>query len=288
MSSTFSRWRKVELLDLAEKLKIADVANNVRKNELITLIEEHLALLGEPLDIDVEYPELKSFYHSMIKEESVSDSETESQEDDINNDLPLDSVIDVVLNPESEEYGDNLDFENQTDTQTESETDNENGSEAEFRFDFQNYLYDIKDNVVSVNDAVQDFLSTTRTIETIFGAIELYYITKPLIASQNRELSLSALLTWVLVSFMLPSVFGYYINFCRYDFTIRVDPMIYYLTKSLLSLTILNLNLPLPAFLAELPYFKYIQSGLYSWQTSLGQLPLIFSVVGVILTLYII
>ncbi|QLG71345.1 hypothetical protein HG535_0B03850 [Zygotorulaspora mrakii] len=306
MSSTFSRWRKVELLDLADKLHISGIPGSIRKNDLISVIESHLTRLGEPLDVDVEYPELKSFYDSVVKSaEESSDVETESQIDDLENDVQLD--IEAVLDSESADNFNDLNLTQESETQTESDAEgNETETEGEpFRFNFQNYLSDIKDNVMSANDAAQEFLSTTKTIETLFGSIELYYITKPLIESQNRGLSFSTLVTWLSFSYFLPVIFGYYINFCRYDFTIKVDPMIYYLTKGLLSLTISNLNVDSFAqsyattvlnfnlisglsLNLDLKFVNYIQLGLQSWQNSLGQLPLIFSIVGIILTLYII
>lgn len=48
--STFARWRKAELFDLMNKLKITDVSNSTKKSDMIVLIEHYLENLSAPLD----------------------------------------------------------------------------------------------------------------------------------------------------------------------------------------------------------------------------------------------
>lgn len=270
MSSTFSRWRKVELLDLAEKLKISNIPNHVRKNDLIDTIESHLNILNEPLDIEVDYPELKAFYDSIVtKHEGEQDGE-EDQDQEQDQSTFLDT---------SKSNFNTLNFH-------QSSTEEDEKEKHGFKFDFQNYLSDIISQVKTVNESIQDSLSTIHSIDIILFLIEFYYIVKPLVERQDKYLSMSTLSFWVTCSYLLPLFIGYYINFIRYDLAIEVDPMIFHLSKCLISLMILNYTLP-EQCLTDYPWLEFVQAGLKSWKQSLGQLPLIFAISGTVLTLYI-
>ncbi|CCD24448.1 Gtt3p NDAI_0D01340 [Naumovozyma dairenensis CBS 421] len=65
-SSPFNRWKKADLLDLINKLKISDIPTSTRKYDLIEIIQDYLIELGKPLDYDHEFPELKGFYKSTV------------------------------------------------------------------------------------------------------------------------------------------------------------------------------------------------------------------------------
>lgn len=256
--STFSRWRKVELLDLAEKLKLPNVAHNVRKNDLIHTIEDHLNVLNEPLDVEVDYPELKSFYDSIVLKHEEEPEVTAEEEDE------------ESVEEDNKNYN-KLDF---------SEEDDDDST---FKFGFENYLSDIVVKVKEFNESLQDSLSTIQSIDKIFYLIEFYFIMRPLIEHQDAALSLSTLITWISFSFLLPAIIAYYINFIRYDLTtIEFDPMVFHLAKFLISLAILNLKLSTTG-----DRWDYARLGLTSWVHYLGQVPLIFALVGALLTLYI-
>lgn len=269
MSSTFSRWRKVELLDLAEKLKISNIPNHVRKNDLIDTIESHLNILNEPLDIEVDYPELKSFYDSVV---TKHEEEEEEGEDDQEQEQEQSTFLDT-----SKSNFNTLNF---------SEKSAEDEKEDSFKFNFQNYLSDIISQVKNVNESIQDSLSTIHSIDIILFLIEFYYILKPLIVLQEKSLSISTLSVWITCSYLLPILIGYYINFIRYDLAIEIDPMIFHVSKCLISLAILNYTIP-EECLTDYPWLEFVQVGMKSWKQSLGQLPLIFAISGTVLTLYI-
>lgn len=258
--STFSRWRKVELLDLAEKLKIQDIPHSVRKNELIHKIEDHLNVLNEPLDVEVDYPELKSFYDAIVlKHENEEEAEPAVEADEEEEE----SVEDTNYSK--------LDFSEEED------------DDSTFKFGFENYVSDIVVRVKQWNESLQDSLSTIQSIDKIFYLIEFYFIIRPLIEHQDAALSVSTLVTWVTGSLLVPGLVAYYINFIRYDLTsIEFDPMVFHLAKFLVSLAILNVKLNTSG-----DRWDYVRLGLTSWVLYLGQLPLIFALVGALLTLYI-
>lgn len=260
--STFSRWRKVELLDLAEKLKLPNVAHNVRKNELIHEIEDHLNVLNEPLDVEVDYPELKSFYESVVLKHEDEDEEQAA-----------------AVKAEEEEEEESVDDTNYNKLDFSEEEDDD----STFKFGFENHLADIVVRVKELNESLQDSLSTIQSIDAIFFLIEFYFVMRPLIAHQDAALSLSTLVTWVLGSLALPCLIAYYINFIRYDLTtIECDPMVFHVSKFLISLAILNVQVNTGG-----DRWDYVRLGLASWTQYLGQLPLIFALVGALLTLYI-
>lgn len=63
--STFSRWKKADLIDLANKLEIDGFPNYAKKSDMIDYLESHLNHLEKPVDFKDDYPELRSFYESM-------------------------------------------------------------------------------------------------------------------------------------------------------------------------------------------------------------------------------
>ncbi|QLQ82565.1 hypothetical protein HG537_0H03280 [Torulaspora globosa] len=254
--SSFNRWKKVELLDLADKLKL-NVANSIRKNELIAIIEDHLNVLSEPLDVEVDYPELKSFYDAIVVKHET-DEATASEEE---------PVEETVLDGFSK-----VDFSEQSD------------EDSTFKFAFEEYLSDVAARVRSANESLQDSLSTIQAVDALFYAIEFYHVVRPLVARQDARLSSSALVTWVLFSIGIPLVAGYYVNFIRYDLPdVQVDPMVFHLAKFLVGLGILNVELDSSGSEWQV-FFKL---GLTAWVNHLGQLPLIFGLVGALLTVYI-
>ena len=73
--STFARWRKAELFDLMNKLKITDVSNSTKKSDMIVLIEHYLENLSAPLDYMHDFPELQTYYEDKQQLKIESDIE---------------------------------------------------------------------------------------------------------------------------------------------------------------------------------------------------------------------
>lgn len=59
---SLDRWKKIELLDLAEKLGL-EPSNSSTKAVLVQAITEHLESLNSPLDLE-DYPELFTYYEN--------------------------------------------------------------------------------------------------------------------------------------------------------------------------------------------------------------------------------
>lgn len=276
--SSFSRWKKVELLDLAEKLRLPKITSSARKSDLIALIEDHLNVLNEPLDVEVDYPELKSFYDAIVvKHEQDDDSDDQgSISATVSEESLPENVLDDVQEdtPEAVNDTDNFNTLNFSD----------NDDDSTFKFGFENYLSDIVVQFKRFNESVQDSLSTIQSINAIFYLIEFYFIVRPLVERQDPTLSITTLLTWISFSFLLPALIGFYVNFIRYDLpTVQIDPMVFHLAKFLISLSILNLQLTASGG----QWLVFLKLGLTSWVHHLGQLPLVFGFVGALLTLYI-
>ncbi|CCH58831.1 hypothetical protein TBLA_0A10530 [Henningerozyma blattae CBS 6284] len=347
-SSPLKRWKKFELLDLAEKLEIADgLSNSNKKDDLIEIIENRLDEVGDTLNIEDEYPELQTYF-SKRKSRNTSHGETYNLENnEISNNFKSSQDYDAKVEKlededefpdedfaaeESEQVVHNLAHENshvnlkdedeRTRIENTDELDealdntssnfysfnksktnfnslrfdndpNEDGYELQegtelipdtgskqvnksFKFNFQDYMSDITLKVKKCNENVQDYLSTIYTIETIFYSIELYSLldtySKRDISNFN-EISYDMGI-WLLFSFVIPSFIAYYINFIRYDLPyVEIDPMIFHITKFLISLF----------------FFLNDQRGRpsLSWNQNLGVLPLVFSTVGILITLYI-
>lgn len=266
--SSFSRWKKVELLDLAEKLRLANVGNSVRKSELIAMIEEHLNVLGEPLDVEVDYPELRSFYDAVVKRETPEEEAPEEPMEPLGE--PAGETVGEEIVDEPAGFN-RLDF---------SDSD----EDSTFKFAFEDYLADVARRVRRANESVQDSLSTMRAVNALFYAVEFYHVVRPLVARQDARLSASALVTWALFSVGVPMVAGYYVNFIRYELPdVEVDPMVFHLTKFLVGLGILNTELDASGG----EWQVFLKLGLAAWVNHLGQLPLVFGLVGALLTVYI-
>ncbi|QLL34495.1 hypothetical protein HG536_0G03570 [Torulaspora globosa] len=261
--SSFSRWKKVELLDLAEKLRLPNVGNNVRKSDLIAMIEEHLNVLNEPLDVEVDYPELKSFYDAIVVKHETEEAEAEEVEGEEAEDQLPERVLDGF---------NKLDFSEESD------------EDSTFKFAFEDYLSDVAVQVQKLNESLQDSLSTIQSVDALFYLVEFYFVVRPLVARQDAWLSSSTLVTWAVFSAGVPALVGYYVNFIRYELPeVQVDPMVFHLAKFLVGLGILNVELDASGSGWQL-FFKL---GLTSWVHYLGQLPLVFGLVGALLTIYI-
>lgn len=70
---SFDRWRKIDLLDLADKLNIY-IATSAKKDDVIEILETYLDSLDSPLD-PLEYPELSQYYSTFRDDDYDSDIE---------------------------------------------------------------------------------------------------------------------------------------------------------------------------------------------------------------------
>ncbi|CCC71218.1 hypothetical protein NCAS_0G03310 [Naumovozyma castellii] len=323
-SSVFSRWKKWELHDLAEKLKIDDLPQASKKQVLVDAVLDYLVNLGKPLDYEHEFPELRTFYESSFWS-SVKNESASSQEVSASDEQPSGSEDEKLPDEPKTESSTNFNTLNFKEIDEEEAKLGKNFMNKchQFKFNFQEYVSDVINGTKRFNENVQDFLSTLATVDAMFYSVELFFLIKQLIAQDDGCGILINYLTpisiWVLVNILLPVFVSYYINFIRYDYAIEVDPMIFHLTKGLIALTVLNYfgqedgvgrstYKSIKAALTdddddeddEGSVLKHIignishnncdilASNLVVINKSLGQLPLIFAVVGSFLTLYVV
>ncbi|EDO17622.1 hypothetical protein Kpol_1061p48 [Vanderwaltozyma polyspora DSM 70294] len=314
-SSVFQKWKKTDLLDLIEKLKINDISYQSKKTTLIQIIENYLNSLDVPLLDIVEYPELQSFYCS---DDYIpkSTKRTNNHVDDLlvkaEESVLEDTMSSTILEQkpyeiqESQEKMEYIDKEEEEKSETPEELEQENldsnkkrnysnldfsestSTQSSFKFKFENYLNDIVINVRRINEDIQDCLSTIYSVAIILYLIEFFHIIKYLFAIYSVETDkidiFTNIILWLWFSFLLPSLISYYVNFIRYDLpTMEMDPMIFSITKTLIAYTLNNCN-----------YYSHngflmtpLQVGLEVWRNSLGHLPMMFGIVGCLLTLYI-
>ena len=175
--STFSRWKKADLIDLANKLEIDGFPNYAKKSDMIENLESHLNHLEKPVDFKDDYPELKSFYESMTVDQSrdernVSGSTPGSGReffDTATNDSDLEKAY-IKEDDEKSQSGDEgsatkrLPDKNASSTTKtnfnlldfSSNNDSSASALRKFKFDFQEYLSDIKYRAQKINENVQD------------------------------------------------------------------------------------------------------------------------------------
>ncbi|AET37589.1 Gtt3p Ecym_1356 [Eremothecium cymbalariae DBVPG len=306
MSGSLQNLKKFELVLLAEKLKLKFSAK-LNKPALVELIEKHLKGLKKPLNY-LEYPELGEYYEGTEKESQKKDSSSSSS----SSSSPSSSSSSSL----SKDGGKKEDGGGLFPTQWFSKLHfaNIRPGNSQFSFKFHEFLSDVQGNVAEANEAIQDMLSTIPAIDAIFFAVEVYfYIIKPFFffdlkdrphyfsTTLSRSQFASLVLFWVTVSFALPALIGYYINFIRYDLpSVEIDPLIFHVAKSLIAIVI-GYHWK-PSFINEATYvvkdtfgaakfseiFKHGLSFAHlQWVINLQQWPLIFGVTGVILCLYV-
>lgn len=323
--STFSRWKKADLIDLANKLEIDGFPNYAKKSDMIDYLESHLNHLEKPVDFKDDYPELKSFYESMTVEQS-KDERNESgsgSSETATNDSDLEKAYIKDEDDEKPQSGDearaakplssrNAISNAKTNFNLLDFSDNDSSTSAltKFKFNFQEYLSDIRYQAQKLNENVQDYLSTISSVDTIFSLLEFSFLLRNILAagqptsSSSLASSLEAavaahnkyqctldfclpILTWLLFFRGIPSLVSYYINFIRYDLNIELDPMTFNLTKFLVSLAIFktcnNKNIDFHSFRCV----NQLWTQLCTVNQSLGMVPLVFSIVSCLLTLYV-
>lgn len=276
---SLDRWKKIELLDLAEKLGL-EPSNSSTKAVLVQAITEHLESLNSPLDLE-DYPELFTYYENRqpVGRQSEIDDDEDADESihdgDSDGDSEGDSDSDDSDNVSSEEKHRIKDEQSGESEEEESSEEEHDGSfkdkkpisyfskldfsqiypaRGHFEFGFDDFIQDVQSKAIEANEAIQDTLSTIPAIATIFYILELYfYILAPFFSLVSERpyisasVSLSDLLSlvffWIIFSILAPSFIAYYINFIRYDLPpVEIDPMIFHLSKVLLGLLFVSLN----------------------------------------------
>lgn len=267
---SFARWKKAELLDLCNKLKLEEVPTSTRKNDLIDLVEEHLYALPQPLETEIEFPELKAFFDSF-----------------------------TAIN------GEEAKFDDQTSVRDESGKQNYNllnfkeiTSKVPFKFDLQDRFTDIIESTKKLNENVQDFFSSLITISIIFQIIEFVMLIQDFF-QYNRDYNIIALISvWIVTNISLPLLFSYYFNFIRYDLLIEIDPMMLNISKGLIFLLLAHSHLDnyqtthiIDNFTTTAPKYQICGQSVMKYlaimSSILGNVPFIFAVVGALITLYV-
>lgn len=317
---SFKTWKKIELLDLADKLDL-HASQASTKAVIANAIDKHLRQLDGPLDLN-EFPELATYYEdaervALEAEAAHSDaSETSAVSDGTTSEGTSDGTSDDTSEGTSSEdesepghkmprgtpfqnWFSQLDFSRVT------------PARGSFAFKFNEFLQDVQSRTIEANENVQDALSTIPAVDVVFLAIEayVYVISKhlefsaasPFVAIGSSWREVSALLGfWSVWSLITPALVGYYINFIRYDLPdVPVDPMVFHISKALFALLLAQWQ---PSFSDEAAYAVKDVAGsatfmdsvahwsrfaLAEWKQQLGLLPFILGCAGSALCLYV-
>lgn len=195
-TSTFTRWKKADLIDLANKLEIDGFPNYAKKSDMIEFLEAHLNRLESPVDFKDDYPELRSFYESIIVDQSndeggvsgslsgssdtaANDSDLEKayikDDDDGSQSADEASAKQPGADASAKANFNLLDFSADRDSSVSALT--------KFKFDFQDYVSDIKCHAQKLNENVQDCLSTISSVDAIFSLVECSLLVRDLLAA---------------------------------------------------------------------------------------------------------
>ncbi|KAG0658242.1 hypothetical protein C6P45_002223 [Maudiozyma exigua] len=280
----FNRWLKADLIDLSDKLKLDHVPSSAKKYEIIEKIEEDLYKRKEPLDTVIDFPELKDFFDNLIEEGYYN-----------NGDLVTAPII------KETKVTDSPSEDNDTNYNKLNFKDDINDDNNSFKFNLQEKFCDIIESTKQINENVQDFFSSLITITIIFQIIEAILLIQDFFQNKrNNDYNLIVLLTvWGITYVGLPILFAYYFNFIRYDLMIEIDPMMLNITKGLIFLLLqhshlqtldtnhiidhFNSNSSTVHKICDCFFMKYL--GILS--SILGNVPFIFSIVGALITLYV-
>ncbi|SCU99147.1 LADA_0H17854g1_1 [Lachancea dasiensis] len=282
---SLKKWKKVELLDLADKLEI-HVSNSSTKAKIVDAIDKHLKELDEPLDLK-EFPELATYYEESAassEDESVSDPAEEG--DDLKKTLKTKvqdaagAVADAFSSAAStlaEKTGQTSEDDGEDDNESEGELQLPQGTpfqnwfsnldfqrvtpaQGSFAFKFNEFMQDVQTKTWETNENIQEALSTIPAVDFVFMLIEAYvYVVsthfefstqKPFVNVTSGWQEIAALVSfWSIWSLILPVFVSYYINFIRYDLPeVTVDPMVFHITKALLALLLAQWQ---PSFASE-------------------------------------
>ncbi|CDO92015.1 unnamed protein product [Kluyveromyces dobzhanskii CBS 2104] len=304
MSTVLERFKKVELIDLADKLGLSVSTSNT-KPTLVLKILDHLESLDGPVDVH-EFPELQLYYEALaevdddnVASDSSLDDEEVEDELDIKNDLAdSKSKADLPSTSPAALWFSNLKFVNKA-------------TNSPYYFRFHEFIEDVQWTTQEWNESLQDYLSTLHTVKQLVLAVEFFFFAKSLVqfdwyrfpspdfvsfypSQLDFILSISF---WFAFAHVIPSIVSYYFNFVRHElFAIEFDPLVYHLTKALISLQFLynspSIKKELELLLTSNYSFSQLVShgynvGLFTWKFQLGHLPLIANVAAVVVALYV-
>ncbi|KAG0676451.1 Glutathione transferase 3 [Kluyveromyces marxianus] len=314
MSTVLERFKKAELIDLADKLGLSVSSSNT-KPKLVLKILDHLESLPEPVDL-MEFPELELYYEALAQisttssgtsssgssddeeEDGEGDDDDEDDDEEEEEEIEIDFKSDLPNKSPACLWFSNLKFVNKV-------TNNP------YYFRFHEFIDDVQYTTQEWNERVQDYLSTLQTVKQLVLAVELFFFVKPLVQFDftrfpspefvsfypSQRDFLFSISFWFLFAHLLPSVISYYFNFVRHElFSIEFDPLVYHLSKALISLQFLYNS---PAVKKEIELlltdnYSITQLlthgynvGLFYWKFQLGHLPLIANAAAVVVALYV-
>ncbi|SCV04992.1 LANO_0G16116g1_1 [Lachancea nothofagi CBS 11611] len=284
---SLKKWKKIELLDLADKLDL-HVSQSSTKAKIADAIDEHLKDLDEALDL-TEFPELATYYQeSAASSEDESSSDPNEETDDLKNRLKSkvqdaaeavagavsNAVTNVISGSDKDQQGEEDDEGEESGLRLPQGTPFQNWysklqfqrispAEGSFAFKFNEFMQDVQNKTVETNENVQEALSTIPAVDFVFMAIEAYvYLVnkhlefstqRPFVTLTSRWQEIGALASfWSVWSLAIPAFVSYYINFIRYDLPdVSVDPMVFHITKALLALLLTQWQ---PSFVDEATY----------------------------------
>ncbi|SCU91289.1 LAME_0E11936g1_1 [Lachancea meyersii CBS 8951] len=279
------KWKKIQLLDLADKLDLY-VAQSSTKAKIADAIDAHLKELDQPLDL-AEYPELATYYQeSAANSDDEVGSDPSEDADGLKDRLKTkvqdaaEAVAEVVSNAvttittPTETKSEDTEDEDQDDLVLPHGTPLQNWfsqldfqritpSQGSFAFKFNEFMHDVQNKTMEANGSVQDVLSTIPAVDALFFAVEAYvYVVrnhleltadKPFVTVTSTWQEIAALTSfWSVWSLILPAFISYYINFIRYDLPdVLLDPMVFHVAKALLALLLTQWQ---PSFADEATY----------------------------------
>ena len=282
----FNRWLKFDLIELADKLQLDNIPSSAKKSEIIEGIEEDLYARNEPLDTVIDFPELKDYFDKLIEEGYYNNTSN-------NNPVVAPIVKETKITDDDDDSNDDKNY-NKLNFK---DDDNSNT----FKFNLQEKFCDIIESTKQINENVQDFFSSLITITIIFQIIEAILLIQDFFQNKrNQDYNLILLLTvWGSTYVGLPILFAYYFNFIRYDLMIEIDPMILNITKGLIFLLLqhshlktLDTNHVMDQFNSNSTTIHkfcdcFLMKYLNLLNSILGNVPFIFSIVGALITLYV-
>ncbi|GMM56853.1 Gtt3 protein [Maudiozyma humilis] len=279
---SFKHWKKVELVDLCNKMHLEDVPIKEKKAVLIEFLEDHLYALPGPLDTEVDFPELRSFFDHTQYSENVANH--------------------TLHDAASDEDSENASAASTT-NYNKLNFSEEKAADEPFLFNLQERFTDIVDCTKQLNENVQDFFSSLITITVLFQTVEFLLIVQDYFQRDPRARGYNIagmVAVWLGAYVGLPVLFGYYFNFIRYDLLIEIDPMMLNVAKGLLFLLLAHCKSSgyLGATSHIMDNLTSVGNGTYLCDCCvirylgmltdiLGNIPFVFAVAGALITLYV-
>lgn len=192
---SFDRWRKIDLLDLADRLNLY-VTSHAKKDDVVRIIDNYLKALDTPLDT-LEFPELSQYYNSLKGDENDSDVDrsrlrvrikttssnlgsdfvnVKTEDPDSSflteaNTAPIeeDTIEKTVEIPIKKNYFNNLFFHI-------NKLGEQNDKLATFKFNLHECFTDIANKTSECNERVQEYLADLETVYRMFIILEFIFL----------------------------------------------------------------------------------------------------------------